>query len=122
MNSSENLYLNKNIYYINVINKILVERMRKIFLLKYYTSMLLFNNYKFNSNNILNLKSIISNIFNKYITLNIVNLKYLYLNNDIFTNVISRKLGDRKKNVLKVIRKATMLNKELNINSLLSIK
>lgn len=38
------------------------------------------------------LKLLISKIYNKNIQLNIVKLKYLYLNSDIFMNVISLKL------------------------------
>jgi hypothetical protein len=111
-----------NVFYINMLKKIFLEKMKKVFLLKYYISIILFNNYKFNINNTMGLKRILSNIFNKNVNLNIINLKYLYLNNDIFANVVSKKLGDRKKNVLRVIRKAVMLNKELNINPLLSIR
>jgi hypothetical protein len=121
--NNDPLYTNKyNYIYINLLKEILIEKIKKTFILKYYISLLLLNNYKFNTFNTLNLKKILSNIFDKNVNINIVNLKYLYLNNDIFANVISRKLGDRKKNVLRVIRKASMLNKEFYINPLLLIK
>jgi hypothetical protein len=50
--------------------------------------------------------NILNKIYNKKVTLNVINLKYLYLDNYIFTEAIVRKLNDRKKRILKVLRKA----------------
>lgn len=79
----------------------------------YYNQMLSLNNYKFNkpfiSNKGLGLDSLISKIYNKKVEFNIVDLKYSHLNSDIFSDSISTKLNDRKKRVLRVLKKALRL-------------
>jgi hypothetical protein len=54
----------------------------------------------------LGLIGILNKIYNKKVNLNIINLKYLFLENSIIADAIVRKLNDRNKRVLKVIRKA----------------
>jgi hypothetical protein len=73
--------------------------------------MLCFNDYKYKSKNLLALNNIISNIYNKKVEINVVNLKYLYLNSDIFLEAITRKLKNRKNRLLKVLKKALKLVK-----------
>jgi hypothetical protein len=73
--------------------------------------MLCFNNYKHKSNNLLALNNIISKIYNKKVEFNIVNLKYLHLNSDIFSEAIVRKLKNRSNRLLKVLKKALKLVK-----------
>jgi hypothetical protein len=74
-------------------------------------AMLCFNNYKFKSGNLLNLKSILASIYNKKVELNIINLKYLHLNSDIFSESIAKKLKNRSNSLLKVLKKALSLVK-----------
>jgi hypothetical protein len=86
---------------------------RKEMLYLYYNQMLSLNNYKFNksfiSNKGLGLVSLISKIYNKKVEFNIVNLKSSHLNSDIYSDSISTKLNDRKKRVLRVLKKALSL-------------
>ena len=72
------------------------------------------NNNKFKYNFLskdkdLSLSKIISNIYIKKIEFNIVNLKYLYLNSDIFQKSISIYLKNRKKKLLRILKKALRL-------------
>jgi hypothetical protein len=73
--------------------------------------MLCFNNYKHKSKNLLALNNIISNIYNKKVEFNIVNLKYLHLNSDIFSEAIVKKLKNRSNRLLKVLKRALKLVK-----------
>jgi hypothetical protein len=114
--------VNSNSNIISSIKKLIKGKTKKIFIYKYYLSILYFNNYKFNINSILNINNILSKIYGKKVSLNIIDLKYLYLDNNIFVDVVSKKLGDRRNSILKVVRKATRLTKEFSIHPLLLIK
>jgi hypothetical protein len=91
-------------------------KFKKGFSYKYYCSMLYFNNYIFNTNNILPLKEIIKKIYmgssTKKVEVNIINLKYLYLDSNIFAEAITRKLKDRQKRVLRVLKLGLKLTKK----------
>jgi hypothetical protein len=100
INNYKNLILINSIKYL-----ILKKKLLNINKYKYYISMLYFNNIKFSINNMLNLIQILSKIYNKQVNLNIINLKYFYLDNNILADAIVRKLNDRKKRVLRVMRK-----------------
>lgn len=98
---------------------------RKEVLYLYYNQILFFNNYKFNKSFIYNkglgLVSSISKIYNKKVEFNIVDLKSSHLNSDIFSDSISTKLNDRKKRVLRVLKKALSLVR-LNPSHILAIQ
>jgi hypothetical protein len=112
----------KNLFILNVLKKFLDYKLKKIYIYKTYTSLLYLNNLKFNINLMLGLKNILYKIYNKKIELNIVNLKYLYLENSILANAVVRKLNNRKKRILKVIRKALRLAKMPKLDPLLKIR
>nr|YP_010710776.1 hypothetical protein P2Z26_mgp40 [Gonatophragmium mori]WCZ71140.1 hypothetical protein [Gonatophragmium mori] len=83
---------------------------QKLISLLYLNQIVTFNKYKF-INLFLNYKgfgliSILSKIYKKKIEFNIVNLKSVQLNSDIFSESIAVKLSNRKNKVLKVIKKA----------------
>jgi hypothetical protein len=88
------------------------SRFKKGFLYKYYCSMLYFNGYIFNANNLLPLKEILKKIYHKKVELNIINLKYLYLDSNIFAEAITKKLKDRQKRVLRVLKLGLKLTKK----------
>jgi hypothetical protein len=96
----------------SLISKNLSLKLKKGFSYKYYCSMLYFNSYIFNTNNILPLKEILKKIYNKKIELNIINLNYLYLDSNIFAEAITRKLKDRQKRVLRVLKLGLNLTKK----------
>jgi Mitochondrial ribosomal protein (VAR1) len=58
------------------------------------------------------MKSILNKLYNNKIEINVINLKYLYLDGNILALTVVRKLKDRKIRVLKVIRMALRLSKK----------
>jgi Mitochondrial ribosomal protein (VAR1) len=113
--------INYNLYIINSLKKIMNKNLKKVFLYKYYVSNIYINNFKFNNNSLSNLKSKLYDIYNKKIDIKIINLKYLFLENNIFVHGIIKKLNDRKKKVLTVIRSGISLVKVGIINPILLI-
>lgn len=67
-------------------------------------------NYKFEKF-LPGLKVLISKLYNKKLELNLIRLKYLHLNSDIFTKAISIKLTNKKNRLLKVLKKSMKLIK-----------
>jgi hypothetical protein len=106
-----------NIYekiYNKFIGKILLEK--EIITIAYYKLLLSLNKSKFEDKFILNLKPLISKIYNKEVEFNIINLKAVYLNSDIFTQAISLKLKNRNNGLLKVLRSFLYMVKLPKIN------
>ena len=91
---------------------------RKEILYLYYVKMLSVNNNKFKNWFILGLKNIISSIYNKKVEFNFVNLKYLHLNSDIFSQSIAIKLRNRENRLLRVLKKALKLVKLPSVSKL----
>jgi len=98
-------------YVKNFISLLIKKEFKNVLLCQYYIAMLCFNNYKHKSKNLLALNNIISNIYNKKVEFNIVNLKYLHLNSDIFSEAIVKKLKNRSNRLLKVLKRALKLVK-----------
>lgn len=72
-----------------------------------YNKLLLLNSYKFKNFFLLNLKRIISKLFNnKKIEFRIFNMKQLFLNSDILMEAIAIKLKNRKNKIRKIFFKA----------------
>jgi len=101
-------------YYKKFINK----SYRKEILYLYYVKMLSLNNNKFKNWFILGLKRIISKIYHKKVEFNFVNLKYLHLNSDIFSQCITIKLRNRENRLLRVLKKAMNTVKTPSLNKL----
>jgi hypothetical protein len=110
--------LKSNKYILNNIKKIFYMNIKKVFMCKYYIGLIYLTNYKFNNNNLTELKNKLYKIYKKKININIVNLKYLYLENTIFLDALMNKLNDRKKKALKVIRKGLSLGKIVKLHPL----
>lgn len=70
------------------------------------------NKYKFNVQNLLFIKNMLSGMYSNNIQLNIVNLKYLCLDSNILAVCIARKLRNRNVRVLRLIRMALKLSKK----------
>ena len=121
-NTSSNFFilfkLRNNKYILNNIKKIFYINIKKVFMCKYYIGIIYLANYKFNNNSLIELKNKLYNIYKKKIILNIVNIKYLYLENTIFLDALMNKLNDRKKKALKVIRKGLSLGKIVKLHPL----
>lgn len=100
----------KNIYkyfliqqYEILIKSFIKKSIRKEKLYIYYKYLLWFNKSKFENTYIYPLNKLIKKFYNKKIEFNLVNLKYLHLNSNIFTEFITIKLKKRKNYLLKVL-------------------
>lgn len=94
----------------STLNLFLKNRLQKeLLLLKKYRLKLQVNKFKFESKFLYKLTKLISKIYNKNIEFNIVNLKSIILNSDLFTKILSLKLKKDKSNVLRMMN--IVLNK-----------
>jgi len=92
---------------------------KELILLRKYKLRLNLNLYKFEEKLLFKLKNLIIKFYNKKVEFNIVNLKSIMLNSEIFTNLFTLKLLYTKKSVLRMIR--IMFNKVVlaNTNSII---
>ena len=74
---------------------------------------LLINDTKFETSVLSELTRLVSNLYNKDVEFNIVNLKKLHLNSDIFTQAVSIKLKNRNNKVYRVL-KSSLSNVKLS--------
>jgi len=121
--NSQGESLNYNVFLLrmlldnNISNKSLSAFFKRTYLANIYL-----NNFRHNILNLINLKNIIAKIYQKKVILNITNLKYVYLENNIFVDNLMRKLNDRKKGVLRVLKKALKLIKIADMDPILLLK
>jgi hypothetical protein len=78
-------------------------------------SIILYKN-KFSIKNLLFINNILSNLYSKRVELNIINLKYLYLDSNILAISVAKKLKYKRIYVLGIIRLALNLSKRSYIN------
>ena len=89
---------------------------KEINTIAYYKLLLSLNKSKFENKFISKLKPLIAKFYNKEVEFNIVNLKTLYLNSDIFTEAISLKLKNRNNRLLQVLRSSLSMIKLPKVN------
>lgn len=82
----------------------------------YQNKILLLNNYTHKDFFLLQIKSLISKIYNKNTEFKIINLKKLSLNSDIFTQAVVKKLKNRKNKLLIVLNRSLSLIKPVVFN------
>jgi ribosomal protein L30/L7E len=102
--------------YRNLLNKTVLEK--EIAIIAYYKLLLSLNKYKFEDIFLSRLNPLISKIYNKEVEFNIVNLRAIYLNSDIFTQAIALKLRNRDNKLLKVLRSFLYMVKLSKVNIL----
>ena len=86
------------------LEKCLLKLLEKEILNNYYKLLLYINKSKFNELYLSRLGVLFTNIYNKKVEFNIINLKYLYLSSDIMSQAVKLKLKNRRNRVLKVLR------------------
>jgi hypothetical protein len=95
-------------YEIRILKKLV--RLQKI--LFNSLKLLNFNRSKFNSLNLnlrnLGLISLIEKLYNKKVEINLVELRSIHLNSDVFSSAVALKLRDRKNKAVRVLRKAIL--------------
>lgn len=82
----------------------------------HYNLLLNLNKMKFESNFLSKIEPLITNLYNKKVEFNIVNLKTLCFNSDMFTEAITVKLRNRENRLLKVLRSSLHMVKLPKIN------
>jgi hypothetical protein len=77
-----------------------------------YTKDINFNLSKYNSLNLksrnLGLISLTEKLYNKKVLFNIIELKSIHLNSDVFSSAVALKLRDRKNKAVRILRKAIL--------------
>jgi hypothetical protein len=109
INKSNNTYKNVSN---NAFNKFLKHNLnQELMLIRRYKLKLSLNKYKFQELFLFKLSNIISRIYNKKVEFNIINLRSILFNSDIFTNVLTLKIRKKKTNVLKAMN--SILNRTM---------
>ena len=98
-------------------NAIARKYLKKEILTIRYMTKLYINKFKY-YNYIPGIKSILNKIYDKKIQLNIINLKYLHMNSDLFTEAVSVKLKDRTRSFLRILRKSFKLIRTFKPNKM----
>ena len=91
-------------YQVQYYKKFIYRVLRKKLLYILRKKAIYINKFKFNSNYLIPLKSLIEKIYKKKVEFNIINLKYYHLNSDIFSDILYTKLRNRKNRVLRVLK------------------
>ena len=94
------------------LGKLVGKFYKRIFASKFYYTILWTYYMKSNNLYLSRLNNILKKRYGKKISLNIVDLKYLYLDSNIMASAITTKLKDRKKRVLRVLKRALGLIKK----------
>ena len=103
----------ENIYK-NLLYKTHLEKEANI--IAYYKLLLNLNKFKLEDKFISRLKPLVAKLYNKEVEFNIINLKTLIFNSDIFTEAISLKLKNRNNKLLKVLRSSLSIVKLPKVN------
>ena len=75
-------------------------------LLLYYKRLLILNKFKFKYTYLNKMINLIEKIYNKNVELNIINIKYFYLNSDIYTESIINKITKNRKKLVNILKKS----------------
>jgi hypothetical protein len=116
------LKINSLYLFVELVNLFLMIKkiLKSIYVMKWFKRNIYYSRYKFSIKNILSVKNILNKLYNSKIEINIINLKYLYLDSNILALTVVRKLKNRKRRVLRVIRMALKLSKKPYINKFYS--
>jgi hypothetical protein len=70
----------------------------------YYKKLLLLNDLKFRYTYLNKITNIIKSLYNKNVEFNIINLRYFYLNSDVYTQSIINKITKKRKKLYKIFK------------------
>ena len=84
----------------------------------YYKQIMSLNESKFEKSYLSPLTSLIKKIYNKEIEFNLVNLKHLYLNSSLFSEVLLTKIKNKKNRVLRVLKASIRMFQLASLNNL----
>jgi hypothetical protein len=90
----------QNIYYKRFIKKSL----RRVLLFIYFKQLIYINKSKFNNSYLQGLTNLVNKIYKKNIQFNFINVKYFYINSDIFTQSLILKLRKNRRKLLRYLK------------------
>jgi hypothetical protein len=97
-------FQNKSMIGYNLSNKILKLFLRQeLELIRSYKLRLSLNNSKFQDQLLLKLGNVLKKIYNKNVEFNIINLKSMVFNSDLFTKILGLRIKNRKANLLRMM-------------------
>jgi hypothetical protein len=99
--------------YQDYMHKVKLHYLNKLTL---YLKLLILNQIKFKHAFLLELRHLVSEIYNKNVEFNLVNLKKMHLNSDIFTQAVSLKLKNRNNRLYRVLKSSLSKVKLPNVN------
>lgn len=104
---SNNITIVKSHVYALYLKKMLEQERVRI----YYKQLLFINRYKFKHTYLKGLKNLISQLYNKQIEFNIINLRVIYLNSDILSEFVAMKVKKARKNLSILLNKVRSIVK-----------
>ena len=93
-----------NLRKLKKMKKVLKKKYKKLLKYKYFVMLLCFYKFRLNNSSLLGLKNILNKMYGKKIVFRIINLKYMYLDSNIIAEAITKKLRDRKKRILRILK------------------
>lgn len=95
--------LDINVYYLNILKKIIKKSLRKEILYLRYKQIILLNKQKFTNNLLLPLKKLLIKLYNKKVEFNIISLKNFYLNSNIMSQILLTKIRRNRRRTLRIL-------------------
>lgn len=117
LNKSRNIIINNksksfyNLYLINFYKKWVKKALHTIKIYLYYKQLLYINISKLNYTYLEILKNYIQKIYGKKVEFNIINLKYNYLNSDIFSESVTLKITRNRRKMLRYLKRLIIKTK-----------
>lgn len=102
----------QNLYFRRFIKK----SFYRVLLYLYFRQLIFINESKFNNYYLQGLTNLIKKIYKKNIIFNFVNVKYFYLNSDIFTQSLLLKIRKNRRKFLKFLKTSILISKIKKIN------
>lgn len=99
------LLIFKNQYYFLLLNKDIIKSLlyNELVLLRNYKLRLNLNKYKFEDKLLHRLKNLIIKYYNKKVEFNIINMRSMILNSDLFTQILTLKLRNKNARITKIM-------------------
>src|SRR6266496_3088949 len=91
-------------YNYNIQQKMFYDKIIKNYQIIYYKQLIYINKSKFNNSYLQGLTNLVKKIYKKNVQFNFINVKYFYINSDIFTQSLILKLRKNRRKLLKYLK------------------
>lgn len=114
--------IKQKIYYDKIIEKyqnkyyklFIKKSLKKLLFFIYLKQLIYINKSKFNNSYLQNLTNLIKKIYKKNIQFNFINVKYFYINSDVFTQSLALKLRKNRRKLLKYLKSCILKTNIIN--------